>query len=46
MAFDFDAPFSRVGTDSVKWDINEEIFGRSDVILCGLPIWISLLPKR
>jgi len=37
MAFDFDAPFSRVGTDSVKWDINEEIFGRSDVI----PLWVA-----
>ncbi|MGI2336388.1 MAG: MalY/PatB family protein [Dehalogenimonas sp.] len=35
--YDFDQPILRVGTDSTKWDLRKEVFGRSDVI----PMWVA-----
>lgn len=37
MTWNFDAPFSRHNTDSVKWDINDQVFGRKDV----LSLWVA-----
>lgn len=37
MKWNFDAPFCRKDTDSVKWDINEQVFGRKDV----LSLWVA-----
>lgn len=37
MTWNFDAPFCRKDTDSVKWDINEQVFGRKDV----LSLWVA-----
>ena len=35
--FDFNQPVERRGTDSYKWDDNERLFGRADV----LPFWVA-----
>jgi cystathionine beta-lyase len=35
--FDFDKTVTRENTASVKWDLREEIFGRSDI----LPMWVA-----
>ncbi|MDV2988607.1 MAG: PatB family C-S lyase [Dehalogenimonas sp.] len=35
--YDFDRPILRTGTDSVKWDLRKEVFGRADVI----PMWVA-----
>lgn len=35
--FDFDQPIERRGTDSYKWDDNERLFGRGDL----LPFWVA-----
>lgn len=37
MRYDFDQVLDRQGTDSVKWDSVESIFGASDV----LPMWVA-----
>ncbi len=37
MNYDFDIVIPRRGTDSVKWDLNSEVFGREDV----LPMWVA-----
>ena len=34
---DFDQPINRRGTDSYKWDDNEKLFGRADL----LPFWVA-----
>ena len=34
---DFDARIERRGTDSMKWDDNEALFGRQDL----LPFWVA-----
>lgn len=36
-SFDFDHPINRVGTNSVKYDLREKIFGHPDV----LPLWVA-----
>lgn len=35
--YDFDTPIHRAGTDSVKWDLRESLFGRGD----ALPMWVA-----
>ncbi len=35
--FDFDKPVNRENTQSVKWDLREEMFGTNDV----LPMWVA-----
>jgi len=37
MDVDFDRPIDRRGTDSFKWDDNERLFGRPDL----LPFWVA-----
>ncbi len=37
LTFDFDAAISRRNTDSYKWDGNEQLFGRADL----LPFWVA-----
>jgi len=37
MKYDFDQVIDRNGTNSVKWDMRKEIFGRDDV----LPMWVA-----
>jgi cysteine-S-conjugate beta-lyase len=37
MYFDFDTPLPRENTNSVKFDLRKEIFGREDVI----PMWVA-----
>lgn len=37
MAVDFDEAIERRGTDSYKWDDNEKLFGRPDL----LPFWVA-----
>ena len=37
MKFDFDRQIERRGTDSYKWDANERLFGRRDL----LPFWVA-----
>lgn len=34
---DFDRVINRVGTDSIKWDWRERVFGKADVI----PLWVA-----
>lgn len=35
--YDFDLVTDRIGTNSVKWDMRREVFGREDV----LPLWVA-----
>lgn len=37
MAFNFDDTLDRTDTQSIKWDFNQEFFGRSDL----LPMWVA-----
>jgi cystathionine beta-lyase len=37
MKWNFDEPASREGTDCIKYDLREEIFGKKDVI----PMWVA-----
>ncbi len=37
MRWDFDREIERRGTDSYKWDANERLFGRRDI----LPFWVA-----
>lgn len=37
MAFDFDTPWARQGSASVKYDLRQQKFGRQDV----LPLWVA-----
>ncbi len=37
MGWDFDREIERRGTDSYKWDANERLFGRRDI----LPFWVA-----
>ena len=37
MSYNFDEQIDRIGTDSVKWDIREQIFSAGDV----LPMWVA-----
>lgn len=37
MKYDFDELVNRTGTSSVKWDYNQDYFGRSDI----LPMWVA-----
>ena len=37
LTFDFDQPIDRRHTDSYKWDGNEQLFGRADL----LPFWVA-----
>ncbi|SHE42428.1 cystathione beta-lyase [Seinonella peptonophila] len=37
MKFDFDQVINRQNTNSIKWDYNQAIFGREDV----LPLWVG-----
>lgn len=37
MSGDFDQPIERRGTDSYKWDANQQLFGRRDL----LPFWVA-----
>lgn len=37
MTWNFDEPVKREGTDCVKYDLREEVFGRKDVI----PMWVA-----
>ena len=37
MQYDFDKIVQRKNTKSVKWDLNHEMFGESDV----LPMWVA-----
>ncbi|HQB37322.1 MAG TPA: cystathionine beta-lyase, partial [Bacteroidales bacterium] len=37
MAWNFDEPINRDGTNSVKYDLRNEIFGKKDII----PMWIA-----
>lgn len=41
-SFNFDEPIDRTTTDSVKWSINDRLFGRSDVI----PMWVADMDFR
>lgn len=42
MQYDFDAVINRHNTNSVKWDIAEEVFGEKDI----LPMWIADMDFR
>jgi cystathionine beta-lyase len=42
MNWNFDEEISREGTDSVKYDLRYEIFGRRDVI----PMWVADMDFR
>jgi len=37
MNWEFDEIINREGTDSVKYDLRQEIFGRNDII----PMWVA-----
>jgi cystathionine beta-lyase len=37
MKFDFDTPVLRENTSSVKYDLRNKVFGRSDII----PMWVA-----
>ncbi len=37
LTFDLDRQINRRGSDSYKWDANEALFGRADV----LPFWVA-----
>ncbi|AKG54089.1 cystathionine beta-lyase Bsu PatB [Dehalogenimonas sp. WBC-2] len=37
MKYDFDRVTDRTGTNSVKWDMRREVFGKEDV----LPLWVA-----
>ena len=37
MDVDFDQPVERRGTDSFKWDDNQRLFGRTEL----LPFWVA-----
>lgn len=43
MKYNFDEIIERRGTNSVKWDGVKNIWGRDDLLLCGWPIWTSVL---
>ena len=42
MQYNFDEIIERVGTESVKYDLREKVFGRSDVI----PMWVADMDFR
>jgi cystathionine beta-lyase len=42
MAWNFDEPINRDGTNSVKYDLRNEIFGKKDII----PMWIADMDFR
>ena len=42
MKYNFDEVIERRGTDSVKWDGVENVWGRKDLLPIGWPIWISV----
>ncbi|NMB52844.1 MAG: cystathionine beta-lyase, partial [Bacteroidales bacterium] len=37
MDWSFDEIINREGTDSVKYDLRQEIFGRNDIV----PMWVA-----
>ncbi len=37
MMWNFDEPIQREGTNCIKYDLREEIFGRKDII----PMWVA-----
>ena len=42
MKYNFDEVIERRGTDSVKWDGVESVWGRNDLLPSGWRIWISV----
>ena len=42
MKYNFDEVIERRGTDSVKWDGVENVWGRKDLLPMWVPIWISV----
>ena len=40
--FDFDTPFSRIGTDSTKWDRQIEVYGKDNI---AVGMGIALLTR-
>ena len=45
MNYDFDEVIERRGTNSSKWDSCKDVFGRDDIVLCGLLIRILRLHR-
>lgn len=43
MKYNFDEVIERRGTDSVKYDVVSERWGRSDLLPMWVLIWISVL---
>ena len=42
MKYDFDEIINRAGTESVKWDLRDKVFGRADII----PMWVADMDFR
>ena len=42
MLYNFDEIINRAGTESVKYDLREKIFGKADVI----PMWVADMDFR
>ena len=42
MKYNFDEKIDRTGTESVKYDLREKIFGKADVI----PMWVADMDFR